>query len=127
MTKKKAKSKSKTKPKTKSKTKKSDIVLDSIKAVKKDTPDWEWKEWDESDWYGALESEIDGRMYEEKYQHVRNQFDLEYDKYTCDWNDNSEYEIVLERLVFDGIKQVTKKHHQCDPYYDDAFDGGDGY
>ena len=84
------------------------LINEAIKRIKIDCKN-EWKEFDHDDWYGHLESEIDG---------IGDDYGLD------DMSDD--YELVLERLVFDGIKKAMKgQRHKCDMYYDDAFQGYD--
>jgi len=86
----------------------SQLINKVIKSIKASNPDW--KEFDHDDWYGELESAIDGEICDE------------------DEDDDYDYELKLERLVFAGIKKAMKgQRHKCDPYYDDAFDGYDGF
>lgn len=84
------------------------LINEAIKIIKKDNPK-EYKKFNHDDWYGELESTIDGIG----------------DEYGLD-DEADDYELVLERLVFAGIKKAMKgQRHQCDPYYDDEFQGYD--
>jgi len=91
----------------------SDVVKDAVAIFKKEVSDW--KELDQNDLYGELESYIDGLLYEPEYAHYG------YDQ------GNGDDGIILERLVFDAVRKCQRKgkRHTCDPYYDDAFDGYD--
>ena len=105
---------SKSKKIIKKKTVKVDVIADAIKLYKKDNSDW--AEQDQSDLYG-IESYIDGLLYEKKYAKYG------YSKKYCQEN-----ELILERLTFKAIKKMQGgKRHTCDIYYDDAFNGHDGY
>ena|ERR1019366_7799655 len=97
--------------KSKKKVKKVDIVAEAITAYKKDNSDW--KEQDQHELY-AIESHIDGLLYEERYA-----------KY--EYVGSEEAELILEGLVFEAIKKLQGgRRHTCDMYYDDAFNGYDG-
>lgn len=42
--------------------------------------------------------------------------------------EGTNYELMLERYTFDAIKKMQKgQRDPCDPYYDDAFQGYDGF
>ena len=85
----------------------SKLIDEAIKIIKAEEK--EWKSFDHDDWYGQLESTIDG---------IGEDYGLDYE---C-----NDYELKLERLVFAGIKKAMKgQRHKCDPYYDDAFQGYD--
>lgn len=87
-----------------------DVITDAIKQYKKDNSDW--KTQDQHDLY-AIESYIDGLLYEKKYAQYN-------------YVNNNDNELILERLTFAAIKKLQGgKRHTCDPYYDDAFRGYD--
>jgi len=89
----------------------SKIIIEAVKDFKKQSP--EWKTFDQDELYGEFESIIDGLLFEDRY---------------ASYNyEETQDEVLLERLVFDAIKKCQKrgKRHTCDPYYDDAFDGYD--
>jgi hypothetical protein len=93
-----------------------DVVADAIKQYKKDNPDW--KKQSQDDLY-AIESYIDGLLYEKKY----NSYGYVSARST---KVHIDAEVILERLTFEAIKKMQKgKRHTCDQYYDDAFDGYD--
>jgi len=86
----------------------SQIIKKAIKTVKSENSDW--KTFDNDDWYGLLESAIDAQIC------------AIYD------DEDDDYELRIERLVFAGIKEVMKgKRDKCDPLYDECFDGYDDY
>lgn len=85
----------------------SKLINEAIKIIKSECKDW--KSFTHDDWYGELESTIDG---------IGEDYGLDMD--------DSDYELQLETLVFSGIKKAMKgQRHKCDPYYDDAFQGYD--
>lgn len=88
-----------------------DLIAEAIKDYKKDNSDW--KSQTRDDMYG-IESNIDALLYEDKYKHI----DPTYGK-------DGTNELLLERLTFAAIKQITGRRHSCDTYYDDAFEGYD--
>jgi len=99
------------------------LLAEAISSVKKEYSKDEIKSFDQHDWYGALESEIDALLYEKKYSHLApNYMDPALDR------DRSEDEIILERLIFSAIQICQKgRRHKCDMYYDEAFGGYDGF
>ena len=72
------------------------IIKASIACVKDENSE-EWKTFDQHDWYGELESHIDGFLSENGI------------------DESDDYEVLLERLVFDGVRKVLKRRHTCDP------------
>ena len=87
------------------------IINSAIREFKSELEPGEFKEMDERDLYG-IESDIDTILLDE-YGYK---------------GDEDNYELILERYIFDAIRKMQKgKRHQCDPLYDDAFRGYDGF
>ena len=94
-----------------------DVVADAVRRYKKDESDW--KTQDQSELYG-IESYIDAFLYEKKY--------AKYGYVDENGQPVEDSELILERLTFQAIQKLQGgRRHTCDMYYDDAFNGYDGY
>lgn len=106
--------KKKTAAKPATKTTRAQLLSAALASFKSANTDW--KSMDEGDLYG-VESDIDALLHEPKYAHI-----------VPGYGANRTNELALERLTFDAIKLMQRgKRHRCDPYYDEAFGGRDGF
>lgn len=85
-----------------------EMIAAAVRAVKEDAAEEGTKDWDEGDWYGQLESEIDACLHEPEWTHLCPGYD-DYD------TDRAKAELFLERAVFDGVLKATRRRHNCDP------------
>lgn len=94
----------------------SDLLAEAIKSYKKEYSDWKSQTRDEM--YG-IESDIDALLYEKKFKHLAPNYGSRINF------DNVDDEVLLERLTFKAIQEMSGRRHRCDPYYDDTFNGYD--